>query len=220
MAPSITLKYSLTKDTYRDATNHLARKVSGISLGMSYLIIWVALSFMSNWLFSTQLMPGFPSSARLVLAGVVSGVIVAVWASKVRKLRSEVEPQEVTFIFSDLGVEKRTLHTEGKLEWKAYVKFSETDKYYFLHYNSRLADIVPKGAFATPQDAASFREMLTTRVRSAELDPHPRRRFLLLLILIFVAIMMVVWTRSVWSPKSHQQGPAPDKAGTSGTEPR
>ena len=81
--------------------------------------------------------------------------------------------------------------------------YSVLDQFYFLHYSKRLADILPKTAFASPQDAAAFRELITRQILSNALDPRPfgRRGRLLLLILIFLAIMMVVWTRTAFVPR-------------------
>jgi hypothetical protein len=198
----MTVKYRLTRDIYRDASFHLAKTVTGNSVWTIYFGLWTLLTVLSNWVLSIQLMVSSPASARLVVAGLIAGAIVALIAYKSRKAASEVEPQEISFIFSEMGVDKRTLHSEAKLEWKAYVKFSETDKFYFLHYSKRLADIVPKAAFATPQDVDAFRELLLRQVRPASLDFRSGRRgFLLLLILIFIAIMMVVWTRSTFVPR-------------------
>jgi CheY-like chemotaxis protein len=55
------------------------------------------------------------------------------------------------------GIEKRALHAETRQTWQVYEKAIETDKYYFLSYVNRSADVIPKSSFQTPEDADVFR---------------------------------------------------------------
>src|SRR6516162_5424219 len=105
------------------------------------------------------------------------------------------------FIFSEGGVEKATLHSESKVEWKAFERYSETNKYYFLYYSpGQVAEIVPKDSFASPNDEVSFRELLIRQLAAGAPPAGSRRGVLLVLVLIFVAIMLVLWTKGTYGP--------------------
>jgi hypothetical protein len=209
MSASITVKYTLTPALFGDATSHLGRKIGGMPRWMSYLLCWVMITLTLRWLIFKE-SKDWPFVEQLIFAGILAGAGVGglFWtiSNQIRRNASKIETQEMTLIFSEGGLDKATLRSELKVEWKAFEKYAETDKFYFLYYSpGNVAEIVPKDAFASPGDAASFRELLTRQLAAGAPPAGSRRGFLFLLVLILAAVMMVVWTRTTFGRKSRTE---------------
>jgi uncharacterized membrane protein (UPF0136 family) len=202
MGSSITVKYQLTQSMAEEAGRQFGSKKVGAPAWVMAVIVWVLFSLPLRAVLAAKLMTDYSKTEQLAVASVISAVIVGFIAWRVRKARSTVEPQEVTFIFTDLGVDKRDLHSESKLDWKAFEKFLETQKYFFLCYPNNTVDIVPKEAFTSPQDAEALGTLISSRLPSGEPKHHPirgRTRWVFY-ILFFLTLLLVFLSRSCLLP--------------------
>ena len=68
------------------------------------------------------------------------------------------------FTAAEDGIGVKTDIADIKYAWKAIVRKTETDKYFFLFPNAMQALIVPKNAFASPQDLAAFNKLLSANI--------------------------------------------------------
>ena len=60
----------------------------------------------------------------------------------------------------DDGVHIKTDNAENKYSWKAIIKKTETDSYYFLFINAIQAIIIPKRVFGNNNEKAEFQKLL------------------------------------------------------------
>jgi hypothetical protein len=64
----------------------------------------------------------------------------------------------------DEGLRQRTPHWDGVTRWSGILRVEETEHHLFLMLDRVMAYIVPKRAFASPADAASFAERVRARL--------------------------------------------------------
>ena len=65
------------------------------------------------------------------------------------------------------GVDVRDATGEGKLDWKAWMKFRETRQFFLLYPAARLVMLIPKRAFTGQEQIAEFRELLKRKLPAA-----------------------------------------------------
>ncbi|MBV8879383.1 MAG: YcxB family protein, partial [Planctomycetaceae bacterium] len=188
-----------TQAMLREVVAHLGKKVTGLSGVMWLVLMWVLLTLPVRAAVE-QTIPGSSKGIQFVIAALIVGAFVFYLYRKMRRSQESVEDQDITLIFTEDGIEKRALHSESKMDWKAYEKYMESDKYYFLYFANRTADVVPKSAFQSPDDAVGFRQLLGRKLSSSAKDPHPvlgrtRRGFYVAFAVVLV--LLVVLTRSV-----------------------
>lgn len=167
MTSSITVKYQLTRSMAEEALRQFGSRKAGGRLWIMAVFLWLVLTLSFSAVLRRTLMEEGSPAEQWAVAAAVSTAFIGVWVRSARKAVGAVEPQEITLVFSDLGVDKRTLHAETKLDWKAFRKVVETRKYFFLCYSNNTVDIVPKEAFVSPQDADAFKTLVSSRVPGA-----------------------------------------------------
>ncbi len=72
--------------------------------------------------------------------------------------------KEITTSVDDQGVQIRTHVSDSRMEWQAFIKWSETDNVFILFLSPCLFHIFPKRAFTTEQ-MMELRTMLHENIR-------------------------------------------------------
>ena len=71
---------------------------------------------------------------------------------------------EYVLQFSDDGIQFKTAQIDALLQWSLYNKVLEDDKFYILIYGKNMISVIPKRAFASPNEEAAFNEMLKRNI--------------------------------------------------------
>jgi hypothetical protein len=158
--------FELTLDDYRALQRHLCRPVKRpplryhllVGLG-SAAIAGPALSFLPS---PNSFFVGF-FAALLFLAG------FSMFLS--RRARAILEPEpngsilcRQEYSFADEGLHHRTPHWEGVTRWSGLIRIDETEQHLFLMIDRAAAYTIPKRAFASSADAASFVARIRARL--------------------------------------------------------
>ena len=138
-------------------------------------------------------------SAGFVLLTVLSGFVLPIWAVVAllglvgvslgqgylydrprRYFRGDPKfREEYHLTFSDSGIEFRTESISASLAWSMYTHVIENDKFYLTVYGRDLhmVSIIPKRAFVSGKQEATFREMLRRHIDSSlKLSDSERER--------------------------------------------
>jgi hypothetical protein len=73
---------------------------------------------------------------------------------------------EKTLIIGDDGIKVITTNLSSNVSWSAYKKWTEDNKYIFLHYDNVQAAFVPKRAF-TSEQLMEFKTLLAEKTQPA-----------------------------------------------------
>jgi hypothetical protein len=71
---------------------------------------------------------------------------------------------EYRFEFSEDGIGFRTAHIDSKLEWNVYREVVENRQLFLLFHGRRAFSIIPKRAFASPEEESAFRDLLIRKI--------------------------------------------------------
>jgi hypothetical protein len=158
--------FELTLDDYRALQRHVCRPVRRpplhhhLLLGLaSFALVLAALSSLP--------------SPRSFFVGLFGGLVLLAGYSMVvaRRARAVTDPgpngsilcrQE--YSFDDEGLRHRTPHWEGVTRWSGIIRVDETEHHLFLMIDRAAAYTIPKRAFASSADAASFVERVRARL--------------------------------------------------------
>jgi YcxB-like protein len=200
MASAIVVRYDLTRELYEDLRGALGRKATGLSVFGWGILMWILVTFPTRALLGKYVVAAWPTGAQLFLAAIISGAIVSgfLLSAKRKAQKAFAGEDQLEFRFSESGVDKRTKLSETKLEWPAYARYFETDKYILLCYANQTVDPLPKNAFVTPEELVAFKELLNRKVKPAANDPHPvlgRTSKIVVVILIIGIVLLVVFAR-------------------------
>jgi YcxB-like protein len=69
--------------------------------------------------------------------------------------------KDVSLFATDDKIILKNSLIETSFNWKAFIKKTETEKYYYLFHNSMLAIIIPKRAFANNEEKIAFDKLLS-----------------------------------------------------------
>jgi hypothetical protein len=155
--------FELTLDDYRALQQHLCRPARRplwhypLLVVTVFVLVFVALSSLPS-----------PESFFVGLFGglvfVAGYSMLVAWHTRVA---TDPMPnaaflcrQEYSFV--DEGLRHRTPHREGVTRWSGILRVDETERYLFLMFDRAAGYAIPKRAFASPADAASF----SNRVRA------------------------------------------------------
>jgi len=83
-----------------------------------------------------------------------------------RFLSRKSAESETTFQFQDEGVSITGSIGTAQLKWRAFSKFEETDRMFFLHFRSGRFNSVPKRVMS-PEQIAELRNILKLRIGAA-----------------------------------------------------
>jgi hypothetical protein len=104
------------------------------------------------------------SPVFLALLGVILLVYLLLWRTRIGAARYLALQGEQIITISPEGFRQRNNFTDSLIFWRAFKSFTaEKDNLYFIvHSNRMLAHIIPRRAFATPQDAEAFLALAQT----------------------------------------------------------
>jgi hypothetical protein len=88
------------------------------------------------------------------------------WQVARQVLKHERLRAETTWQVHEDGVTISTAFAENRMDWGTFQRVVETNAYFMLLYtvNRRAFQLLPKRAFAAPEQEQSFRELLAARV--------------------------------------------------------
>jgi hypothetical protein len=169
---SVSFKYTLTEKDYRRAMRAFLSSRLGnrgalafIGLGFCGFIVTaitdVAVSGATN--------PNFwPTLGGLVVfVAAIFGLVRFCHWNAARKSPHVGIQYDVTF--SAEGLTSRSSHGTAEARWSIYTGARETKDFFLLHSGANLFYPYPKTAFATPQDLASFRDLIRMHIPNAKL---------------------------------------------------
>jgi hypothetical protein len=101
----------------------------------------------------------------VVLFLIVTPIVMASQAAKNKTLTSELRWEAST-----AGLHVAGANTDTLLNWGLFKDVLETKSYFLLVFRDRrkLFQMIPKRAFATPEDQARFRELANMRIENVE----------------------------------------------------
>lgn len=158
MPRSIGVKFVLSPEEYASAARHqMLRHPVGVGVGCVGLLAMLAPLLM---------LAGVRMSSYVALTCVLGGAafiyffFVSAPRDVYRKLNPATRDLEQSFLFTEEGVDARLRTGEAKLDWKMWMKFRESDRYFFLFQAQEQFTVLPKRAFAGAEDVDAFRELL------------------------------------------------------------
>lgn len=164
---SIVFRYTPTADDYRKGiASYYFRQTSFLILigiaGLMFLIgvfLWIGAGF--------EQAPYAPLLVFLLPILLFFSVLLQPWLASRQVNKNERMRTETTWTVSDDGLLVTTGYGQSKIDWETFGKVVETGDYFLLLYswNRRLFQIIPKRAFASPDEMADFREYLKRHIK-------------------------------------------------------
>lgn len=191
------LSYTTDAALQERGLKEYGRKTSGLPAWGYLAILWVPLTLLVRWGLSRNLMRDAATSGQLAAAAVVAGAFVLFIGWKARRPAASTSPEEISVSFDDQGMSKKTRQADARIAWGAFLRFVETDGFFFLHTTNVIAELIPKSAFGSAEQLAAFRTLLESKVRKTPQNGHPvlgktRPVFYLLFGGILVALFVAV----------------------------
>lgn len=196
-----TIRFTITRELAANALRSYQRKVAGTSEWIHSLLLWGMLTLPARWILSETLLMRSPRASQLLAASGISGLLVLILFLSRRRRRElmDVTEEEITFSFSEVGVEKRTGRSESAREWGAFSRFLELEEFFFLHESESVAEFFPKAAFTGPEELAEVRELLE---RSVPKTPVARKTRPVFYVLLVALIGFTLYSASQFRPPS------------------
>ena len=135
------------------------------ALGLLSSLLWLLFSLNARG--AEAVMIGLPAIIApfglLALFLIMAPIAVASSAVKSQSLASELRWEA-----SAAGLQVAGANTNTLLNWKLFSKVIETKSFFLLvfHQRRKLFQMIPKRAFATPNDKARFRELAKSRIEN------------------------------------------------------
>lgn len=168
----LTLAYTLDADLQARGLREYGRKVKGLPIWGSLLILWVPLTLLVRWGLSKNWMRDAETWQQLGAAAFLAGLFVLFIGWKARRPRSRTA-EAVSMRLDDQGLSKTSPQGEARIAWSAYLRFVETENYFFLHSTPEIVELIPKSALAGPEAVAACRALLESKVARTVQDGHP-----------------------------------------------
>lgn len=171
MSTPIVVKFTLSPREYASAIRESMMKSKVILLVLA-LLLYMGISPTVTYLLKHSENPSvaFPSTGLLYMLGCLGMITYLVWAAPilaVRKLLSATRDREQEFRFDEEGSEVMNAVSPGRFDWKTWVRFRESGRFFFLYPTSRVLHIVPKRAFSSDAERAAFRNLLKLKLKRA-----------------------------------------------------
>ena len=165
MPQAISVTFVLAPDEYASAARQAMVRQPG------YIVVGIAaaLAMLSPLL----LLAGVPMSPYVAFGCFVGGASFLYFLfgsgprEAYRKLNPATRDLEQSFRFTEEGIDARLQTGEAKLDWKTWMKFRETDRFFFLYPAQEMITVLPKRAFSGAVEIDSFRELLKRKFAPA-----------------------------------------------------
>ena len=128
----------------------LLKTLAGTMLMGAYVFFWLVLMGVS---FFVALVP-----ALMVIWGYVAALLIS--GPKRRFLRDPTLGQPFEIEFSDEGILLSAPDVAARMSWSYYSRVVETERVYLLARGSMQMTVIPKRAFTSAAQEASFRRLL------------------------------------------------------------
>ena len=163
MAETVTLHFRYSEEEYAAAVRAYMLHTPEV---LARLCVFAGL--LAGGAFLMSLLADLDLLFSLLLAAAVCAGIAGGTLYRFPRLRFRREPKfrdEYHLEFSEEGIHLVTDNVDSRLSWGLYTKASEHDKFYLLIYGSNYAmTVVPKRAFTSARQEASFRELLRRKL--------------------------------------------------------
>jgi hypothetical protein len=167
------IRADITADDYRAFLQHAVRRASTGARRTSFgllVAVWAAIVVLFTWLYTaTPWAPGYILSCGV---GIVVGMLLSLWGVQ---RRVDLSPEEGGYVLGprvytldENGVRARSAATELWVGREAIRALEETPDHIFVYLDRGAALIVPRRAFATPQQAALFVAGLSGGLRAED----------------------------------------------------
>ena len=163
MAETVTLHFRYSEEEYAAAVRAYMLHTPEV---LARLCVFAAL--LTGGVFMMSLVFDFGLLLSLVWAAAVFAGLAGGLLYRFPRVRFRKEPKfrdEYHLEFSEEGIHLVTENVDSRLSWGLYTKASEHDNFYLLMYGSNYAmTVVPKRAFTSARQEASFRELLRRKL--------------------------------------------------------
>jgi hypothetical protein len=168
MPGPIIVKFTMSKAEYLAAYRQHLFRSKLIQIGSAFFLLWIVLPLLCFIYFLRMGIPHSFSAAEFVWPAVGLFALVRIFgfgpSDLYRKTNPGFRDQEQEYRFTEAGADIRTAISEAKLDWKVWLRFKETPQFFLLFPGTPVMHILPKRAFASPEDLESFRVMLRARI--------------------------------------------------------
>jgi hypothetical protein len=167
MSNPIRLKFILSPDEYADAIRQNLFRLPSLLIVSAMVVI----ATLTPMVLLAAGRPTFNVGGSLACALVGATFVVSLYwngpRSAYRKLNPANRDQEQAFSFTEEGIDIRHATAEAKLDWKSWIKFRENARFFLVYPAQRMFTIIPKRAFASPEEVDAFRELLKRKLGTA-----------------------------------------------------
>jgi hypothetical protein len=208
MQPSMSFKFTPTNEDYIKTLR--AAAFSPSSLGTRFLIYFFAfaLILLGYFFLGSSLAPLWWVILVIVIIALFFQFVVTPMNIRQQVQNHERLRSEITWTVDETGVRLATKFGESKNDWGTFQRFTETQSHILLYYstNPRVFQLVPKRVFETPEQLASFRQILTANLAKAHsqvVEPPwlVRNRwkiltYILLAVIFSIIVVVTAYTNS------------------------
>jgi len=169
MSASFTVKFTLTRSEVVSSIRQSMLGRRALLIVLTILVYMAAYPFISYAFKHSEdaqvvfrkeslLLSGFCLAAIGYLFGVLPLLLS-------RRMSTALRDQEQVFRFTDKGSEATTGAGEAKFDWKAWVRYRETGRFFFLYPGPNISHVIPKRAFASTEEVIAFRNLLKQKIK-------------------------------------------------------
>jgi len=135
-------------------------------LGLALALVWLLFAMNATGVDAiVYILPAIITPfGLLTLFLIIAPIVIASQAAKNKTLMSELQ-----WAASDAGLQVAGADTDALLNWDLFNQVIETKNYFLLVFQQRrkLFQMIPKRAFASPQNEARFRALARNKIGDA-----------------------------------------------------
>ncbi len=165
MEEIISLRFKYTEEEYVAAMRlYMMRSADFITRLTICGLYAVAVIFLFTWL-------GFSVDTEVILLFILAACLpfliafLHLFVLPRQRFRSDPKFKDEYFLqFSEDGIQFKTAQIDALIQWSLYTKVLENDRFYLLIYGKSMISVIPKRAFSSAAQEASFDALLRTKL--------------------------------------------------------
>jgi hypothetical protein len=157
---SLSFRYS-EQDYVRGMRAHLRSRLR-LKLDVVVIVLAAACGFYAWHALDSALW-----GAVLLCLSAVLGLVIAVGFGIVPRMvfRGETKfRDQYSLVFSESGIHFKTAHIDSQLQWGMYNHVLVDEHSFLLYHGRRSFTVVPKRAFETPEQLATFERLISEKI--------------------------------------------------------
>ena len=169
------LEFDYTFEDYLEASRLSSRRRRLATVSWYFLAIMFILAAIFTAVEAVLHDPISVSIEEMLIAAVFLFLTSPLFLRIIVRVRWKMQPQlqsRVHYQITPDAVRAATNTSKGETTWEGFVRFIETKNVFLLYPNKLIFHIIPKRAFASPDELASFRALATSKI------PPPKRSYL------------------------------------------